>query len=127
MEAVADLAELTTRLRALHKALLEVMHKKHEAEFGLVESEQLLQLLAWHPDFKWLHELSEFMAEVDELRERESLVSEDACMIFAKARQMLGPAKKDTWTFATTYRAMLQTTPDLVMEHAWVKLLLEKH
>lgn len=126
MDAVTALTELTTRLRSLHKTLVEVMRQKYEAEWGMVDTAQLLQLLTRHPDFMWLHTLSEFMADVDALRERKDVSMDDARAAYAKVRMLFSPPATESATFADTYRAMLQLEPRLVMEHAALKLLLDK-
>lgn len=126
MPAAGALMDLTRILRRLHKALVEVTRQKHEAEWGPVDTAELLQLLTRHPDFMWLHELSAFMAEVDALRDKADLTAGDARAAYARARALFWPPESAAAAFAANYRAMLQTAPGLVMEHAALKLLLDK-
>lgn len=126
--AQADaLAELTTRLRALHKALVDVMRQRYEAEWGAVDGSQLLQLLTRHPDFHWLHELSGFMADVDAIGDKDSVSDEDVRAAYDQARGLIWPAEPEKSAFAATYRTLLQDTPALVMEHASLKLLMDRY
>jgi hypothetical protein len=70
------LSELSRGLRDLHRALVKAAQTEYEIQWGPVNDPgHLLQLLTKHPEFDWLHQLSEFMVGVDELLDAE-LVSE---------------------------------------------------
>src|SRR5712692_9967985 len=62
------LRKLTAALRPLHLALTKETQVAYERQHGPVQGPgELLQLLIRHPDFAWLHPLSELMAVADEL------------------------------------------------------------
>src|SRR3979411_2240862 len=62
------LKKLTEALRPLHLALTKETQVAYERQHGPVQGPgELLQLLIRHPDFAWLHPLSELMAVADEL------------------------------------------------------------
>ena len=62
------LKKLSEALRPLHLALTKETQVTYERQHGPVQGPgELLQLLIRHPDFAWLHPLSELMAVADEL------------------------------------------------------------
>lgn len=97
-------------LLELHKTLLDAVRVDYEREHGRVETAgALLQLVVSDPAFAWLRPLSQLIVAIDELEPEagpkvvgemvEALVERDA-------------------KFSQTYRAWLQASPHVVMQHS---------
>jgi hypothetical protein len=119
------LNELTRALRDLHRSLVEVERRNYEREWGPVgDGGQLLQLLTKHPQFDWLHRLSEFIVDIDELADQPAVSDADLRASFVQANALLAPAEADSTDFSRRYVALLQDNPALVMAHANVRRVL---
>lgn len=124
-DAKSTLNELTKALRDLHRSLVEIVQREYEKEWGPVnDAGQLLQLLTKHPQFDWLHQLSEFIVDVDELRDQETVSEPEMSAIFAQAKNLITPSSSDPTEFSQRYVTLLQDNPALVMSHANVRRLL---
>jgi hypothetical protein len=126
MESKKALAELSRSLRDLHHALVQVERRKYEKEWGLVEPAQLLQLLTRHPDFEWLHSLSEFIVQIDEMQDEEALNEDNVRAVFAQASRLITPQEPGPSDFGARYLAALQDDPALVMAHVAAKRVAGK-
>ncbi|MFD2274333.1 hypothetical protein ACFS07_33725 [Undibacterium arcticum] len=91
MKTRKALDDLNRALRELHQALVKVARHEYEKKNGggQVDPGQLLQLLTRHPQFDWLHQLSEFMVDIDEILDNEMVSKADMRTIFAQAKSML--------------------------------------
>lgn len=119
------LNELTRALRDLHRSLVEVERRNYEREWGPVgDGGQLLQLLTKHPQFDWLHRLSEFIVDVDELADQPGVSDADLRASLKQANALLAPAEAESTDFSRRYVALLQDNPALVMAHANVRRVL---
>jgi hypothetical protein len=124
-DAKTALSELTKALREVHRCLVEVARNEYERESGPVnDAGQLLQLLTKHPQFDWLHQLSEFIVDVDELLDHEMVPEAEMRSILTQAKLLMAPSASDTSEFSQRYLALLQRDPALVMAHANVRRLL---
>ncbi|MFD2272559.1 hypothetical protein ACFS07_19155 [Undibacterium arcticum] len=87
-------------LRELHKELVKVARHEYEKKNGgQVDPGQLLQLLTRHPQFDWLHQLSEFMVDIDEILDNEIVSQADIRSIFAQAKSMLSQSVTEPCDF----------------------------
>lgn len=120
------LKELTAALRGLHKALVKVVRQEYEKEWGAVDAGQLLQLLTRHPQFDWLHELSEFMVVVDELVDEGAVPEPTVRSMYAQARSLVSMKEDATSNFASRYLSILHSDPALVIEHAALRRVLDR-
>jgi hypothetical protein len=120
------LNELTRALRDLHRSLVDVERRNYEREWGPVgDGGQLLQLLTKHPQFDWLHRLSEFIVDIDALADQPAVSEADLRASLAQAKALLTPAEAaDSTDFSRRYVALLQDHPALVMAHANVRRVL---
>lgn len=119
------LGDLTHALRALHQALVQVVRREYERQWGSVAPGQLLQLLTRHRDFDWLHDLSEMMVEIDEMLDHDPLTSEDVRAVYEAVEKMLAPGESVTSGFSARYLAALQNDPALVIAHTGVRRILD--
>lgn len=119
------LSDLSRALRRLHQTLVQVVRREYEREWGAVAPGQLLQLLTRHPDFDWLHVLSEMMVEIDEMLDREQLASDDVRTIRDAVAKMLAPGESVTSGFPQRYLAALQNDPAVVIAHTQVRRILD--
>jgi hypothetical protein len=128
------LSDLTHSLRSLHQALVQVVRREHERQWGAVAPGELLQLLTRHPDFDWLHALSEMMVDIDEMLDQEQLTSEDVSAVYAAVEAMLAPgdpvegaasAASAASDFSARYLTALQNDPALVIAHMGVRRVLD--
>lgn len=116
---------LTRALRDLHRSLVEVERNNYEREWGPVaDGGQLLQLLTRHPQFDWLHQLSEFIVDIDELADQQTVTDSDVRAIARQANALLTVSEDDSSDFSRRYVALLQDHPALVMAHANVRRVL---
>lgn len=119
------LSDLTHSLRSLHQALVQVVRREHEREWGAVDPGQLLQLLTRHPDFDWLHALSEMIVDVDEMLDQDQLRFEDVRAVYAAVEKMLAPGESAASGFSARYLTALQHDPALVIAHMGVRRVLD--
>ena len=125
MNTRLTLIDLNRSLRELHKALVKHARREYEMEWGQVDPGQLLQLLTRHPQFDWLHPLSEFMVDIDEILDNEIVSAADMRSVFAQAKSMLSQSATEPSDFSEHYFAAMHSDPTIVMAHANVRRLLE--
>ena len=118
------LSDLTRALRHLHQALVQVARREYEMQWGAVAPGQLLQLLTRHPDFDWLHVLSETMVDIDEMLDQDQLATEDVRAAYAAVEKMLTPGESAASGFPARYLAALQNDPALAIAHMGVRRIL---
>lgn len=119
------LSDLTQALRGLHQALVQVVRREYEKQWGAVAPGQLLQLLTRHPDFDWLHVLSEMMVDIDQMLDQDQLANEDVRAIHDALEKMLAPGDGAVSGFSRSYLAALQNDPELVIAHVGVRQILD--
>jgi hypothetical protein len=118
------LSELRIKLLHLHKVLLETERFTYEQVRGQVSSGELLQLVISHEQFAWLHRLSALIVQIDELLDDgESVTPEVMAAIASDIRTLLSPDELGD-EFAMKYNRALQRSPDVVLAHADVVMLL---
>ena len=114
--------ELRRAVLHLHKTLLDWARRRYERSHGAVSSHQMLQLLLRDPQFAWIRPLSEIIVRLDEVLEEDLVAHEnDIAGLIAELRSLLAAA--DT-VFGAEYRAALQDSPDCVLAHRDVSLLI---
>jgi catechol 2,3-dioxygenase len=125
-EGRARLADMRSRLLALHKALLDDAKTAYELDRGRIASSgALLQLVIHDPWFAWLHHVSELIVRIDEASAPDSVTTEaDARTLFEQVDRLLVPSETGE-SFATRYFEALQRQPAVVMAHGEVKRLLK--
>jgi hypothetical protein len=124
-ETKALLGELTKALRDLHKQLVAVAKSDYQAESGSeISASQLLQLLTRHPQFNWLHQLSEFMVDIDALLDEPVTADADVQEIFSQAKSLIIPQHGNESDFSAHYIALLAQHPAVTMAHANVRRIL---
>lgn len=118
------LSALRRKLLRLHKCLLDNERVTYEQVRGQVSKGELLQLVIHHTQFAWLHQLSEFVVQLDELLQAdEPLTAEAIAAITTDIQTLLTPDELGS-DFAVKYNAALQRNPDVVLAHADVATLL---
>lgn len=117
------LSQLRDSLLHLHRILLETERRAYEQRHGKVSRGELLQLVISDSQFDWLHQLSKRVVQIDELRQAdEPLTAEILLAVTADLQALLTPAA--TGAFALKYDAAMQQSPDVVLAHAGVMVLL---
>jgi hypothetical protein len=117
------LRELSARLLALHKLLLDRERQAYEERHGPADANQMFRLLLHGEQFAWLRPLSKLVAQMDDLVDsREPVSKEDAERTYGEAFQLLGSG--DSGVFQDKYRDALQASPDVVMAHASIRAVL---
>jgi hypothetical protein len=112
------LITLRNTLLRLHKSLLDMERREYERAHGKVNSGELFRLVIDHPQFAWLHNISEFVVRIDESLSAEVPVApEDATTAMALARKMFTPTESGD-AFQKQYFDAIQREPAVVMEHA---------
>lgn len=124
--ALHQLREVRRGLIQLHKTLLDAERLRYERVNGRVEGGALLQLLIHDPWFGWLRPLSELIVLIDErLDSDEPTTADDAAALIEQVRSLLRPKEGSDDVFQENYFAALQQTPDVVMAHRTVTLLIK--
>ena len=118
------LVDLRKALLHLHKVLLERERIAYEQVHGRVAAGELLKLLIQHPQFAWLHAVSEVVVRIDEVLDgEEEMAEEQARLILNETRSLLVPAEDGTG-FANKYYLALQRDPSAVLAHRAVSKVL---
>ena len=125
-ETRARLAELRTRLLALHKALLDDAKAAYEMDRGRIASAgALLQLVIHDPWFAWLHQISELVVRIDVMTAADAKATEpDAKALLEQVDRLLRPVETGD-TFARRYYEAIQRQPAVVLAHGAVKQLMK--
>jgi catechol 2,3-dioxygenase len=125
-ETRARLADLRTRLLALHKTLLDDAKIAYEMDRGRIPSTgALLQLVIGDPWFAWLQQLSGLIVRIDEMTAAEARATEaDARALFDQVDRLLIPSETGA-EFARRYFEALQRQPAVVLAHGDVKRVLK--
>jgi hypothetical protein len=122
------LRDLSQRLLRLHKALLEVQRRDHDADSLPVRSKgELLQLLLSDPEFAWLRTFSTLIVQLDELVQTDDLATEDdARALVERVRALIQPTADGSAPadFTDRYKNALQGSPDAVVAHGAIVALL---
>ena len=123
--ANVSLIELRNALRDLHKQLIEIAKTEYQLESQTeISALHLLQLLTEHAQFAWLHQLSKFMVEIDELLEQAVITHAGIQGIFSRAKSLISPQDADGSEFSQRYVSLLAYHPALTMAHANVRRIL---
>lgn len=121
------LNELRIKLMHLHRQLLDTERISYEQVRGQVSRGELLQLVINHEQFAWLHRLSELIVQIDDLLHAdEPITVETIALLMADVRILLLPDELGD-DFAMKYDAALQRSPDVILAHADVVMLLNTH
>jgi len=112
------LITLRNSLLRIHKTLLDMERRGYERAHGAVNAGELFRLVVGHPQFAWLHNISEFVVRIDETLSAEAPVTpEDAATAMSLARKMFVPTESGD-AFQKQYFDAIQKEPAVVMEHA---------
>ncbi len=121
------LTDLRHALPHLHKTLLDWERSAYERVHGRTTGHNLLQAILTDPQFAWLRPLSELIARIDEMLEREAPdVPDDVRAIVAQARALVSPGEQ-TGSYGQRYHTALQDHPDAVFAHRDVAQVLKKN
>jgi hypothetical protein len=112
------LLALRLALLRLHKTLLEMERREYERVNGHVTAGELFRLVIDHPQFAWLHNISEFVVRLDEALAAEAPVTpQETNSAITLARKMFAPSESGD-AFQKKYFDAIQLDPTVVMEHA---------
>lgn len=124
--ALKQLRDVRKGLLRLHKTLLDAERVHYERVNGRIEGGGiLLQLLIHDPWFGWLRPLSELVVQIDErLDADEPTRVGEAKALIDQVKSLLRPSEGGD-VFQENYHAALQQTPDVVIAHHEVSVLLQ--
>jgi hypothetical protein len=112
------LLALRLALLRLHKTLLEMERREYQRVNGHVSAGELFRLVIDHPQFAWLHNISEFVVRLDEALAAEAPITpQDSSIAITLARKMFAPSESGD-SFQKKYFDAIQLDPAVVMEHA---------
>lgn len=121
-----NLFALRLALLRLHKVLLDMERREYERVHGRASAGELFRLVIDHPQFSWLHNISEFVVRLDEMLEADPPVTpEDAHTMIALAAKIFTPSDNGDG-FQKLYYDAIQRDPLVVMEHAELARLFAK-
>ena len=112
------LTDLRNGLLRLHKGLLDSEKAAYEKDVARITSTgQYLGLVMNDPWFRWLHDLSEFIVEIDETLDLEAPPSDvGADRLIGQARELISPSE-DGADFQKRYYEAMQRDPAAVLAH----------
>jgi hypothetical protein len=111
------LVALRSALLRLHKTLIDLERRVYEKEFGAVNVGEFFRLVVDHPQFAWLHNISEFVVRIDESLTGEApVLPADADTAVTLAKKMFTPTAEGD-AFQKKYFDAIQSDPNVVMEH----------
>ncbi|GGC62782.1 hypothetical protein [Undibacterium terreum] len=119
----AILKELSSTLRHLHRALIEAESTNFPDATGPYDR---LMLVVEHPEFRWLHALSELIVEIDELADDEAAGGQAATPCKEVIERLLGPAPAVREDFRTRYLDLMQSAPDVAIASGAVRRVLAR-
>ncbi|MGC0771969.1 MAG: hypothetical protein WB543_03475 [Candidatus Acidiferrum sp.] len=112
------LVTLRLALLRLHKTLLDMERREYERANGKVTVGELFRLVIDHPQFGWLHNISEFVVRLDETLAGENPVTpEDVRTAISLARKIFAPSESGD-AFQKQYFDAIQKDPAVVIDHA---------
>jgi hypothetical protein len=120
------LRELRPVLLRLHKALLDSERTQYEQLYGPIQTNaQFLQLVIGHEWFNWLHQISQFIVQMDEvLYSKKPVEFEQANLILEQAKTLLQP-NNDGTTSEQRYFHAIQRDPDIALMHIQIAKMLD--
>ena len=122
------LTELRRALLPRHKTLLEWERKAYERAHGRkMSGGEMLQIMMSHPQFAWLHPISEVIVRIDQTLDDEapdSTVDVDAIVV--QVRRLVAPDQTEK-PYAERYLTALQEVPDVVVAHGKVTAILKEN
>ncbi|HTE43845.1 MAG TPA: hypothetical protein VK636_01265 [Gemmatimonadaceae bacterium] len=124
--SLQQLRDVRKSLLRLHKTLLDAERVRYERVNGRIEGGGiLLQLVIHDPWFGWLRPLSALVVQIDERLDADepTRVSEAKALI-DQVKALLRPSEGGEDVFQENYHAALQQTPDVVIAHRDVTVLL---
>lgn len=111
------LVALRSALLRLHKSLIDMERRKYEKEYGAVNVGEYFRLVVDHPQFAWLHNISEFVVRIDETLTCDApVMPADADTAVTLAQKMFTPTAQGDG-FQQKYFDAIQSDPNVVMEH----------
>lgn len=120
-----EIQELIKLLLSLHKELLELEKRAYEKKNGTITSNgDYFNLVVSHPDFNWLHALSELIALMDEEGEQEEIdwnIIRESLIGFQAIFNSNGTAD-----FSKRYAEVLNENMYLLGLHGQIKSEIEK-
>ena len=123
-----QLKEIRMALLRLHKALLESERTVYEQVNGRIKSNgEFLRLVIGHEWFSWLHPISQFIVQIDELMAaKEPATFEQVDELVKEAQNLLQPEVQGNSVEQRYYHA-IQRDPGIAMMHADFSELLKNN
>jgi hypothetical protein len=109
----------------VHKILLEMERADYERVSGRLNSGELLQLVINHAQFAWLRQISALVVQIDETLDADEPATPDDLQSLLGQTRSLFTSSADK-TFREKYQAALQRSPEAVMAHSEVTILLRE-
>jgi hypothetical protein len=124
--AVARLRALRTGVLSLHKAVLDAERSRYEMLHGAIDTpQQALRLVMDDPFFAWLRPLSDFVIQADiRISDRNVPLKPSDVEPFVSRLRALVQNGSPSDPFATEYRRVLQSVPEVVVIHGQLVSLL---
>lgn len=121
-----NLKEIRNELLSLHKTLMDIEKENHEAQFGKVSPNQLLQMLFENEKFTWLRTISILVVEIDEMLADKKGVDKELADSLIKKTESLFDESEEFADFKAKYRVNLDTESSVAKHHKKLLELLEK-
>jgi hypothetical protein len=113
-------------LLALHKSLIDAQRIGYERVHGRIQtSSEFLGLVLEHPDFEWIRAFSALIAQLDEWREEPEEGEERLGDLLAALRSLLQREGSNA-RFSQRYWEMIDSTPEVLVEHVKLQKLLKE-
>jgi hypothetical protein len=121
-----DIDAVSSALREVHRALLDIARMDYERGHGRLTAAQLFHAVKDDPHFAWLKPLSGLMAAIDELTSFQGGTSDaEASGVRWEVEGIVDGAEHRA-SFGDRYRELLQSHVDLVLVHAALRRALAR-
>lgn len=122
LQSLRDVRRIMLRL---HKALLDFEKVEYEITHGPIRnSSEFLQLVIGDEWFNWLHQISQFIVQVDEvLYSKKPIIDTQVTNLIEEARSLFQPNEEGT-ILEQRYHTAIQREPAIALMHIEISNLL---
>jgi hypothetical protein len=85
-----EIEAVRSEVLQLHKKLVDLARRQYEAQHGGIARGQLTRLVAFDPEFAWLHPLTRLVLDIDDRLEQGPLTPDDVAEVRSACEEVFG-------------------------------------